>query len=155
MIVFLLALGVCTSGTALLINLSIDNLIKCMLHEVFDCSNNCSESSVSQLNSLVFVELFVMDLVFNRVCPYLGCTNHTCEPSCTRSALVSCVHYSYCEGAGVPEVKSVLSGVVLHNFLSLKTFVARSLSLIFAVVAGALLVRIDELTESHALFLVY
>lgn len=39
-------------------------------------------------------------------------------------------------GAGVPEVKSVLSGVVLRNFLSLKTLVARVMSLIFALAAG-------------------
>lgn len=39
-------------------------------------------------------------------------------------------------GSGLPEIKSILSGVVLPRFLSYRTFIAKTLGLIFAIVGG-------------------
>ena len=39
-------------------------------------------------------------------------------------------------GSGIPEIKSVLSGVEYHNLLSISTIVAKILSIIFVKISG-------------------
>ena len=39
-------------------------------------------------------------------------------------------------GSGIPEIKSVLSGVEYHNLLSQKTILAKILSIIFVKISG-------------------
>lgn len=41
-------------------------------------------------------------------------------------------------GSGIPEVKSILSGLHLHHYLSFRAFVAKTIGLICAVGAGKL-----------------
>eukprot|EP00698_Gefionella_okellyi_P024064 TRINITY_DN8399_c0_g1_i1.p1 TRINITY_DN8399_c0_g1~~TRINITY_DN8399_c0_g1_i1.p1 ORF type:complete len:749 (-),score=147.33 TRINITY_DN8399_c0_g1_i1:91-2022(-) len=59
---------------------------------------------------------------------------------CIISAILAaaCVQYisPHAAGSGIPEMKSILSGVVMHKFLSMRTLIAKVLTSIFAVVSG-------------------
>ena len=45
-------------------------------------------------------------------------------------------------GAGIPEMKSILSGVSLKEYLSIKTLIAKIVGLVFAVGSGKELHRV-------------
>lgn len=58
---------------------------------------------------------------------------------------VSCVMFCACigeyisrdaEGSGVPEMKGILAGVHLHNFLSVKAFIGKWIGIVIGLAGG-------------------
>ena len=65
------------------------------------------------------------------------------------------------DGSGIPEVKTVLSGMNIHRCFSVETFVAKSIGLLAALIGGIyydnkvhLLVKLDLMYICHLLFVV-